>query len=86
MKARLKEMEDEAAKLRAMQARVDNAPEAWAPVADAAPRHPQASVEKEMGALPMATDADREEVDLRSIFVGNVRGAAVPPAMLYPLT
>lgn len=27
-----------------------------------------------MGALPMATDADREEVDLRSIFVGNVRG------------
>ena len=36
--------------------------------------HPQASVEKEMGALPMATDADREEVDLRSIFVGNVRG------------
>lgn len=56
MKKRLKEMEDEAAALREMQAKV----------------------EKEMGSVqdPVtagAAQANREEVDSRSVFVGNVR-------------
>uniref|UniRef100_A0A0V0IUY3 Putative ovule protein n=1 Tax=Solanum chacoense TaxID=4108 RepID=A0A0V0IUY3_SOLCH len=56
MKKRLKEMEDEAAALREMQAKV----------------------EKEMGSVQDPANADasqanREEVDSRSIFVGNVR-------------
>ncbi|KVH93416.1 Nucleotide-binding, alpha-beta plait [Cynara cardunculus var. scolymus] len=57
MKKRLKEMEDEAAALREMQAKV----------------------EKEMGATATqdpatatANQANREEVDARSVFVGNV--------------
>ncbi|GMQ01572.1 hypothetical protein CsSME_00048162 [Camellia sinensis var. sinensis] len=54
MKKRLKEMEDEAAALREMQAKV----------------------EKEMGAVQdpaaaAASQANREEVDSRSVFVGN---------------
>ncbi len=56
MKARLKEMEDEAAKLRQMQAKV----------------------EKEMSTLPGADAAAREEVDGRSVFVGNVDYAVTP--------
>lgn len=55
MKKRLKEMEDEAAALREMQAKV----------------------EKEMGsvqdpATASASQANKEEVDSRSVFVGNV--------------
>ncbi|GMN58924.1 hypothetical protein TIFTF001_028022 [Ficus carica] len=55
MKKRLKEMEDEAAALREMQAKV----------------------EKEMGSVQepstaAATQANREEVDSRSVFVGNL--------------
>ncbi|EPS68086.1 hypothetical protein M569_06687, partial [Genlisea aurea] len=55
MKKRLKEIEDEAAALREMQAKV----------------------EKEMGAVQdpasaAAAAASREEVDSRSVFVGNV--------------
>ncbi|KAG5548483.1 hypothetical protein RHGRI_013985 [Rhododendron griersonianum] len=55
MKKRLKEMEDEAAALREMQAKV----------------------EKEMGsvqdpATAAASQANREEVDSRSVFVGNI--------------
>jgi len=38
---------------------------------------PQAKVEKEMSSAP-GTDADREEVDSRSIFVGNVDYAVTP--------
>ncbi|KAF5811353.1 putative RNA recognition motif domain, nucleotide-binding alpha-beta plait domain superfamily [Helianthus annuus] len=62
MKKRLKEMEEEAAALREMQAKV----------------------EKEMGAAaaavqdPAATQASKEEVDTRSIFVGNVDYACTP--------
>ena len=56
MKARLKEMEDEASKLRAMQAKV----------------------EKEMSTLPGQEEAEREEVDARSIFVGSVDYAVTP--------
>ncbi|XP_019172258.1 PREDICTED: polyadenylate-binding protein 2-like isoform X1 [Ipomoea nil] len=64
MKKRLKEMEEEAAALREMQAKV----------------------EKEMGAVQGETDpasdaasqASREEVDSRSIFVGNVDYACTP--------
>ncbi|XP_021863611.1 polyadenylate-binding protein 2 isoform X2 [Spinacia oleracea] len=61
MRKRLKEMEDEAAALREMQAKV----------------------EKEMGAVqdPAAVAADqanREEVDSRSVFVGNVDYACTP--------
>eukprot|EP00899_Mesostigma_viride_P008493 jgi/Mesvir1/17645/Mv08863-RA.1 len=59
MKARLKEMEEEAAKLRAMQAKV----------------------EKEMG-TPAAASSDnpaaKEEVDARSIYVGNVDYSTTP--------
>ncbi|KAF9609911.1 hypothetical protein IFM89_019004 [Coptis chinensis] len=55
MKKRLKEMEDEAAALREMQAKV----------------------EKEMGAVQdpanaAANQANKEEIDSRSVFVGNV--------------
>nr|GME16885.1 polyadenylate-binding protein 2 isoform X1 [Ipomoea batatas] len=63
MKKRLKEMEEEAAALREMQAKV----------------------EKEMGAVQGDTDpasaasqASKEEVDSRSIFVGNVDYACTP--------
>ncbi|KAL8109108.1 polyadenylate-binding protein 3-like isoform X1 [Apium graveolens] len=62
MKKRLKEMEEEAAALREMQAKV----------------------EKEMGAVQAdpanaaATQASREEVDSRSIYVGNVDYACTP--------
>ncbi|XP_062077093.1 polyadenylate-binding protein 2-like [Humulus lupulus] len=61
MKKRLKEMEDEAAALREMQAKV----------------------EKEMGAVQepstaAASQASREEVDSRSVFVGNVDYACTP--------
>lgn len=61
MKKRLKEMEEEAAALREMQAKV----------------------EKEMGATQdpasaAASQANREEVDSRSIFVGNVDYACTP--------
>nr|GMD67734.1 polyadenylate-binding protein 2-like [Ipomoea batatas] len=61
MKKRLKEMEDEAAALREMQAKV----------------------EKEMGAVQdpaadAANQANREEVDSRSVFVGNVDYACTP--------
>ncbi|KAL3369172.1 hypothetical protein AABB24_009807, partial [Solanum stoloniferum] len=61
MKKRLKEMEDEAAALREMQAKV----------------------EKEMGSVQDPANADasqanREEVDSRSIFVGNVDYACTP--------
>ncbi|XP_010690525.1 polyadenylate-binding protein 3 isoform X1 [Beta vulgaris subsp. vulgaris] len=61
MRKRLKEMEDEAAALREMQAKV----------------------EKEMGAVqdPAAVAADqanKEEVDSRSVFVGNVDYACTP--------
>ncbi|CAN4126725.1 unnamed protein product [Withania somnifera] len=61
MKKRLKEMEDEAAALREMQAKV----------------------EKEMGpvqdpASASASQENREEVDSRSIFVGNVDYACTP--------
>ncbi|GAB4838426.1 Polyadenylate-binding protein 3 [Ancistrocladus abbreviatus] len=61
MKKRLKEMEDEAAALREMQAKV----------------------EKEMGSVqdPAASAADqvnREEIDSRSVFVGNVDYACTP--------
>ncbi|XP_058731417.1 polyadenylate-binding protein 2-like isoform X2 [Vicia villosa] len=61
MKKRLKEMEDEAAALREMQAKV----------------------EKEMGsaqdpANASASQVNREEVDSRSIFVGNVDYACTP--------
>lgn len=61
MKKRLKEMEDEAAALREMQAKV----------------------EKEMGSVQdpanaAASQANREEVDLRSVFVGNVDYACTP--------
>ncbi|XP_051147056.1 polyadenylate-binding protein 2-like [Andrographis paniculata] len=61
MKKRLKEMEDEAAALREMQAKV----------------------EKEMGAAQgdpaaAANQANREEVDARSIFVGNVDYSCTP--------
>jgi hypothetical protein len=45
----------------------------------------QASVEKEMGSLPMATDAEREEVDARSVFVGSVRARGALPPMLSRL-
>jgi hypothetical protein len=33
----------------------------------------QAKVEKEMGSAAMVTDAEREELDSRSVYVGNVR-------------
>ncbi|KAK9287358.1 hypothetical protein L1049_015775 [Liquidambar formosana] len=61
MKKRLKEMEDEAAALREMQAKV----------------------EKEMGSVQdpatvAATQANREEVDSRSVFVGNVDYSCTP--------
>ncbi|RAL52986.1 unnamed protein product [Cuscuta campestris] len=60
MKKRLKEMEDEAAALREMQAKV----------------------EKEMGAAQdpasAASQANKEELDSRSIFVGNVDYACTP--------
>nr|CAD1826927.1 unnamed protein product [Ananas comosus var. bracteatus] len=61
MKKRLKEMEDEAAALREMQAKV----------------------EKEMGAIQdpanvAANQASKEEVDSRSVFVGNVDYACTP--------
>ncbi|XP_058215328.1 polyadenylate-binding protein 2-like [Rhododendron vialii] len=61
MKKRLKEMEDEAAALREMQAKV----------------------EKEMGsvqdpAAAAASQANREEVDSRSVFVGNVDYSCTP--------
>ncbi|XP_055810974.1 polyadenylate-binding protein 2-like [Solanum dulcamara] len=61
MKKRLKEMEDEAAALREMQAKV----------------------EKEMGSVQdpanaAASQANREEVDSRSIFVGNVDYSCTP--------
>ncbi|RAL39601.1 unnamed protein product [Cuscuta campestris] len=61
MKKRLKDMEDEAAALREMQAKV----------------------EKEMGsvqdpAADAATQANKEEVDSRSVFVGNVDYACTP--------
>ncbi|KAJ9538277.1 hypothetical protein OSB04_031010 [Centaurea solstitialis] len=63
MKKRLKEMEDEAAALREMQAKV----------------------EKEMGAVATqdpntatANQANREEVDARSVFVGNVDYSCTP--------
>ncbi|KAL0365166.1 UNVERIFIED_CONTAM: ABC transporter G family member 11 [Sesamum angustifolium] len=61
MKKRLKEMEDEAAALREMQAKV----------------------EQEMGAVQAdpaaaANRANREEVDARSVFVGNVDYACTP--------
>ncbi|KAL7199808.1 hypothetical protein ACSBR2_021998 [Camellia fascicularis] len=61
MKKRLKEMEDEAAALREMQAKV----------------------EKEMGAVQdpaaaAASQANREEVDSRSVFVGNVDYSCTP--------
>ncbi|KAJ7968245.1 polyadenylate-binding protein 2-like [Quillaja saponaria] len=61
MKRRLKEMEDEAAALREMQAKV----------------------EKEMGsvqdpATAAASQANREEVDSRSVFVGNVDYSCTP--------
>ncbi|CAL9048605.1 unnamed protein product [Musa banksii] len=61
MKRRLKEMEDEAAALREIQAKV----------------------EKEMGAVQesssaAATQASKEEVDARSVFVGNVDYACTP--------
>lgn len=61
MKKRLKEMEDEAAALREMQAKV----------------------EKEMGSVqdPVtagAAQANREEVDSRSVFVGNVDYSCTP--------
>ncbi|GAB2254070.1 hypothetical protein Droror1_Dr00021879 [Drosera rotundifolia] len=61
MKKRLKEMEDEAAALREMQAKV----------------------EKEMGAVQdpanaAASLANREEVDFRSVYVGNVDYACTP--------
>ncbi|ESW20392.1 hypothetical protein PHAVU_006G205100 [Phaseolus vulgaris] len=61
MKKRLKEMEDEAAALREMQAKV----------------------EKEMGsvqdpATASASQANREEVDSRSVFVGNVDYSCTP--------
>jgi polyadenylate-binding protein 2 len=92
MKARLKEMEDEAAKLRQMQARnctgcrilrsssVAVFMRAAADPASPPPaaRRPQAKVEKEMSTLPGASDANREEVDARSVFVGNVDYAVTP--------
>ncbi|KAK4773006.1 hypothetical protein SAY87_028025 [Trapa incisa] len=61
MKKKLKEMEDEAAALREMQAKV----------------------EKEMGSIQDPADgaysqADREEVDSRSVYVGNVDYACTP--------
>ncbi|KAK4749402.1 hypothetical protein SAY87_026851 [Trapa incisa] len=61
MKRRLKEMEDEAAALREMQAKV----------------------EKEMGSAQdpagaSASQASKEEVDSRSVFVGNVDYACTP--------
>jgi len=60
MKKRLKEMEDEAAALRDMQAKV----------------------EREMTAVQdpavAATQADREEADARSVYVGNVDYACTP--------
>ncbi|KAJ8648068.1 hypothetical protein MRB53_001091 [Persea americana] len=61
MKKRLKEMEEEAAALREMQAKV----------------------EKEMGAVQdpasaAATQANREEADSRSVFVGNVDYSCTP--------
>ncbi|KAK7412147.1 hypothetical protein VNO78_03596 [Psophocarpus tetragonolobus] len=61
MKKRLKEMEDEAAALREMQAKV----------------------EKEMGsvqdpATASASQANREEIDSRSVFVGNVDYSCTP--------
>ncbi|QCD76561.1 polyadenylate-binding protein 2-like [Vigna unguiculata] len=61
MKKRLKEMEDEAAALREMQAKV----------------------EKEMGsvqdpATASASQANREEIDARSVFVGNVDYSCTP--------
>ncbi|XP_020255765.1 polyadenylate-binding protein 2-like isoform X2 [Asparagus officinalis] len=60
MKKRLKEMEDEAAALREMQAKV----------------------EKEMGGIAdpaaAATQANKEEVDSRSVFVGNVDYSCTP--------
>ncbi|KAL3538675.1 hypothetical protein ACH5RR_002041 [Cinchona calisaya] len=61
MKKRLKEMEDEAAALREIQAKV----------------------EKEMGAVQdpatdAASQANKEEVDSRSIFVGNVDYSCTP--------
>ncbi|KAB5516103.1 hypothetical protein DKX38_026751 [Salix brachista] len=62
MKKRLKEMEDEAAALREMQAKV----------------------EKEMGSVQdpsasaTASQANREEVDSRSVFVGNVDYSCTP--------
>nr|AFK38116.1 unknown [Medicago truncatula] len=61
MKKRLKEMEDEAAALKEMQAKV----------------------EKEMGSIQdpanaSASQINREEVDARSIFVGNVDYACTP--------
>ncbi|CAJ1963451.1 unnamed protein product [Sphenostylis stenocarpa] len=61
MKKRLKEMEDEAAALREMQAKV----------------------EKEMGsvqdpATASASQSNREEIDARSVFVGNVDYSCTP--------
>ncbi|KAL3515521.1 hypothetical protein ACH5RR_022423 [Cinchona calisaya] len=60
MKKRLKEMEDEAAALREMQAKV----------------------EKEMGTVQdpsaAASQANKEEVDSRSVFVGNVDYSCTP--------
>ncbi|WZY79731.1 hypothetical protein YC2023_026115 [Brassica napus] len=55
MKKRLKEIEDEAAALREMQAKVEK---------DMGPQDP---------ATMAADQAGKEEVDARSVFVGNVR-------------
>ncbi|KAG5104499.1 hypothetical protein JHK82_041469 [Glycine max] len=71
MKKRLKEMEDEAAALREMQAKV----------------------EKEMGsaqdpANASASQANKEEIDSRSVFVGNklVAGAEASPVTIHSET
>ncbi|XP_071702200.1 polyadenylate-binding protein 2-like [Rutidosis leptorrhynchoides] len=65
MKKRLKEMEEEAAALREMQAKVEKEMGAAA----AAVQDPAAAA---------ATQANKEEIDTRSIFVGNVDYACTP--------
>jgi hypothetical protein len=59
MKQRVKEMEEEAAKLREMQAAA------------------QAASEASADGAPMETDEDRAAADIRSVYVGNVRGSCL---------
>lgn len=73
MKARMAEMEAEAAKLREMTTQAD----AGAPTASSS----APAVPRPLGAGP--TEEEKEEVDARSIYVGNVRWCPRRPALRH---